>query len=88
MELRMEMWKRAFPSETPTVGLDWAQLAKLNLTGGSIHSVAVNAAFLAARSGQGVSMPMVLEAARAEFRKLEKPVPEADFRWADVGGAR
>jgi hypothetical protein len=28
----------------------------------------------------------VLEAARAEFRKLEKPVNEADFRWLETAG--
>ena len=26
-------------------------------------------------------MPLVLEAARTEFRKLDRPINEADFRW-------
>ena len=39
------------------------------------------AAFLAARPGTVVSMPLVFEAARQEFRKLEKTVSESDFRW-------
>jgi hypothetical protein len=26
-------------------------------------------------------MPLVLDAARAEFRKMDKPINEADFRW-------
>jgi hypothetical protein len=26
-------------------------------------------------------MQLILEAAREEFRKLEKPLNEADFRW-------
>jgi hypothetical protein len=29
-------------------------------------------------------MPLLLDAARTEFRKLEKPVSEADFRWLDA----
>ena len=33
-------------------------------------------------------MPLVLEAARTEFRKLEKPINEADFRWLEPAGAR
>ncbi len=53
--------------------------ARFNLTGASIHSIALNAAFLAARAGLPVGMPMLLEAARLEFRKLEKPVNEGDF---------
>ena len=28
-----------------------------------------------------MTMPLVLDAARAEFRKLERPINEADFRW-------
>jgi hypothetical protein len=29
-------------------------------------------------------MPLVLEAARSEFRKMERPINEADFRWQGV----
>jgi hypothetical protein len=28
-------------------------------------------------------MALVLEAARAEFRKIERPINEADFRWQE-----
>jgi predicted nucleic acid-binding protein len=85
---RRAIWARAFPPRTQVGVLDLDRLAKLALSGGSIQNIAVNAAFMAARSGGTVTMPVVLEAARAEFRKLEKPVNEADFRWLDtVGGA-
>ncbi len=57
------------------------RLSRLNLTGGSIHNIALNAAFLAAQAGGAVTMQLILEAAREEFRKLEKPLNEADFRW-------
>ena len=46
-----------------------------------ISNIALNAAFLAARADEPVSMPLVLQAARAEFRKLELPVAEGDFAW-------
>ena len=45
---RRAMWQRAFPSETPTAGLDPDRLARLALTGGSIQNIALNASFLAA----------------------------------------
>ena len=85
---RMAIWVKAFPRDTPTADLDYARLARLNVTGGSIHNIALNATFLAAQGGTPVSMPLILEAARTEFRKLEKPINEADFRWlAAVGGS-
>lgn len=56
------------------------RLARLNLTGGHIHNIVVNAAFMAARAGTVVTMASVLAAARMEFRKLERPINEADFR--------
>jgi SpoVK/Ycf46/Vps4 family AAA+-type ATPase len=81
---RRAIWRRAFPSETPTDELDLDRLAKLNLTGGSVHNIVLNAAFLAADRGTNVTMPIVLEAARTEMRKLQKPINEADFRWMAV----
>jgi len=77
---RKLIWHKVFPPETPTAALDYEHLSRLNLTGGSIHNIAHNAAFMAARAGTAVTMPLVLEAARSEFRKLEKPINEADFR--------
>ena len=85
---RLGIWQKAFPPQTPVADIDHARLSRLNLTGGSIHNIALNAAFLAAGQGSAVTMPLILESARAEFRKLEKPVNEADFRWLEsVGGA-
>jgi hypothetical protein len=78
---RLAIWQRAFPSATPNVGLDFNRLARLNITGGHIAVIALNAAFQAAQAGGPVTMPMVLNAARIEFRKLGRPVNEADFRW-------
>jgi SpoVK/Ycf46/Vps4 family AAA+-type ATPase len=84
---RKRMWQKVFPQDTPTNGLDYDWLARFNLTGGSIHNIALNAAFLAAQSSPKVTMPLVLEAARIEFRKLERPINEAEFRWKAPQGA-
>jgi SpoVK/Ycf46/Vps4 family AAA+-type ATPase len=72
---RTEIWRRAFPPGVPTDGLDSERLARLDITGGSIAVIAVNAAFLAAAVGGPVTMAEVEAAARAEFRKLDKPFP-------------
>lgn len=85
---RKLIWQKVFPPETPTGELDYDQLSRLNLTGGSIHNITLNAAFMAARAGTAVTMPLVLEAARSEFRKLEKPVNEADFRMVRPVGVK
>jgi SpoVK/Ycf46/Vps4 family AAA+-type ATPase len=84
---RALMWQRAFPADTPTEGLDPVQLARLDCTGGSIHSIALNAAFLAAHRGSSVTMELVYHAARGELLKLGRPINEADFRPAAVQGA-
>jgi hypothetical protein len=80
---RRAIWQKVFPAEVPKVGLDYERLARFNVTGGHIHSIAINAAFLAARGNLPVSMPLILSAARAEFRKIERPINEADFRWQE-----
>jgi len=101
---RRELWRRVFPQRddkkqdlpyTPVTGLDYDRLARLNLAGGHIHNIALNAAFLAAadwekrkkagkvENGPVVTMPLVLEAARAEFLKLDRPINAADFQWTE-----
>jgi hypothetical protein len=83
---RMAIWQHVFPQKTPLGELDLQRLAKLNITGGGISNIALNAAFLAAQSGSRITMPLVLEAARNEFKKMERPVNEADFRWLEAAG--
>lgn len=77
---RKLIWQRVFPPAAPRSELDYDRLARLNITGGNIHSIALNAAFMAAQSSAIISMPIVLAAARTEFRKLDKPINEAEFR--------
>ncbi|HWQ18537.1 MAG TPA: ATP-binding protein [Methanotrichaceae archaeon] len=78
---RRAIWAKALPKKVPVTDLDYDRLARLNLTGGSIHNIALNAAFLAAKAESPVSMSLVLESARSEFLKLEMPIKEADFIW-------
>ena len=79
---RIEIWHKAFPVGIPLQeGLSFERLAQLNLTGGNIHSIAINAAFFAAgRDSPVVTLPLILEAARDEMRKLDKQFSEGDFR--------
>ena len=87
VEERKEIWEKVFPLSTPVdESLDFERLAKLNLTGGSIHNVALNAAFLSAQEGNLVTMPFILNAARSEFKKLERPAKESDFKWQGPTG--
>ncbi|MGH9956863.1 MAG: ATP-binding protein, partial [Pyrinomonadaceae bacterium] len=76
---RKEIWRRIFPAQTRTIGLDYARLATLNLNGGSINNVAINAAFLAAQAQTPVTMQLVLQSARHEFLKLKRPFNNNDF---------
>ncbi|HUR35909.1 MAG TPA: ATP-binding protein [Vicinamibacterales bacterium] len=77
---RAEIWRRAFPAATPTDGLDVAKLARLNVAGGNIRNIAVNAAFLAADAGRSVTPADVLSAARSEYSKMDKALADAEIR--------
>ena len=83
---RRAIWQRVFPEEAEVHSLERDRLARLPLTGGSIHNVALNAAFLAAHAGEAVTMAHVLAAARTELRRLDRPVNEADFRLFEAKG--
>jgi SpoVK/Ycf46/Vps4 family AAA+-type ATPase len=76
---RVEIWSRVFPPGTPTDGLDASKLARLNITGGNIRNIALNAAFLAAEAGEPVRMPHIWSAARREYAKIEKPLTETEI---------
>ena len=76
---REQIWRRIFPDDVPLQPLDFARLARLNLTGGNIRNVALSAAFMAADAGRPVDASHVARAARAEYAKLEKPVPENEL---------
>ena len=73
---REAIWRKAFPAKTPTEDLDFQRLAQLNLSGGSIHNIALNAAFMAAQGNTSVNMDLLLAATRTEFYKQERPFDE------------
>jgi hypothetical protein len=77
---RKTIWQKVFPKQTPTAELDLDQLARLNVPGGNIHNIALGAAFLAAQARTPVTMDLVLDAARTELRKLDRPLNELDLR--------
>lgn len=77
---RLEIWRRVFPPQTPTEGLDLARLARLNIAGGNIRNIALHASFLAADQGGAVHMPHLLSATRSEYAKMDKPLTEIEIR--------
>ncbi len=95
-EDRSRIWQTIFPmreagqgtSSMPLDLLDYDHLARFNLSGGQIHNIALNAAFLAAQGKTSVTMPLLLEAVRTEFLKLERPVNDMDFKWKSHNGIR
>jgi hypothetical protein len=76
---RARIWARTFPPATPTAGLDLTALARLNVAGGNIRNVALGAAFLAAEADGPVTMAHLLQAARTECAKIERPVGAAEI---------
>lgn len=77
---RQRIWERVYPPHTPLNGLDFERLAQLNITGGSIRNIALNAAFFAASSGSGITMGNVHTAALIEYSKLERTLTDAETR--------
>ncbi|QTA89101.1 ATP-binding protein [Desulfonema magnum] len=77
-EQRERIWQRIFPSDTPTRDVDTARLSQLNIPGGNIRNIALNAAFLAAEADKSVSMEHLLEAAQGEYAKMERSLTRAE----------
>ena len=75
--------ERCFVSQ-PTLSiavrkLDPDRLGKLNLSGGAIRNVALRASFLAAGQDGPVTMDLIYEAAREEYRKLHRVMTEEEM---------
>lgn len=67
---RRAIWERHIPPRAPTEKVDLDTLARLDLPGGAIRTVALNAASAAAASGTPINMAQLAAAARREFAKL------------------
>jgi AAA+ superfamily predicted ATPase len=78
--LREAIWRNAFPARTPLAAIDNSKLARLNITGGSIRNMALNAAFRAAELEEPVSMAHLLHAAHHEAAKRERPLSDSETR--------
>jgi SpoVK/Ycf46/Vps4 family AAA+-type ATPase len=76
---REEMWRKAFPSNTPTEALNFERLARLNITGGNIRNIAMYASFLAAHENKPVNMNHLKRAAQVEYDKLERPLIQSEL---------
>jgi hypothetical protein len=77
---RERIWRQVFPAGAPIKGIEFARLAQLKVTGGNIRNIAMNAAFLAAEASLPIGMVHLLEAARLEADKLERPISDAETR--------
>jgi hypothetical protein len=76
---RAEIWRRAFPAGTPTGTIEIGKLSRLNVAGGNIRNIAVNAAFLAADAGVPVAMRHLLHAVHTEYTKMQKSPTESEI---------
>ena len=76
---RRIIWSKSFPKDAPIGELDFDFLARLEITGGNIRNVALNAAFLAAEHGRRIEFDDVMHAVRREYSKIDKLVTESEF---------
>jgi SpoVK/Ycf46/Vps4 family AAA+-type ATPase len=76
---RRRIWGTVFPPETPLGDLDYDALARLEIAGGNIRNIAVNAAFLAADASEPVGMTYVMRAARHEYEKVDRRPSGVEF---------
>ena len=76
---RVRIWRGAFPGKASLGALDFDCLGRMEIAGGNICNIALNAAFLAAGAGVSINMEHVLTAARREYAKIDKMVLESEF---------
>ena len=75
---RVRIWRGALPAGE-VEPIDYELLARLEVAGGSITNIALNAAFLAASEQTAIGMNHVLVAARREYSKIDKLMLESEF---------
>lgn len=68
---RARIWRSTLPQQMPMETLDYDKLARLEIPGGIIRSIAINAAFHAAADDK-LQMRHIRRAAQEEFVKSEK----------------
>ena len=80
-DLRLRIWTKVFPARVPLApDVDFEFLArKFQFSGGNIKNVALNSAFMAARTGGPVGMIDMIRATKREFHKLGKLCSKSEF---------
>lgn len=79
---RKRIWQRVFPEQAPLEGVQFDKLAQLNVAGGQIRNIAVNAAFIAASLGQPIRMDHLFVAAKSELEKVQRaPTTQETKGW-------
>jgi ATP-dependent 26S proteasome regulatory subunit len=77
--LRAQLWRRALPAAAPVDRLDFDKLARLDVTGGTIRNIVLDAAFSAAERDEPIRTDDVLEAAQRECAKIEKQLAPSEI---------
>jgi hypothetical protein len=77
-EQRAEIWRRTVPASAPLDGIEPEQVARLNVSGGSIRSIALSAAFAAAEAGTPITRAHVLRAAQVDYAKAERALTDSE----------
>ena len=79
-EERRDLWEHMIPQECPTDHIDFDFLAnQFELSGSSIKSAVLTAAFAAAGNGEALGMKHLIAGIKNEYQKKGKPVFAADF---------
>jgi SpoVK/Ycf46/Vps4 family AAA+-type ATPase len=78
---RYRIWKQHLPAAAPIADdIDYSFLAsRLNLSGGNIRNIVINAAFLAAENSGAIHMRHFIRAARREYEKIGRLCAADDF---------
>jgi hypothetical protein len=77
---RAQIWSGAFPSAVQTKDIVPEKLARLAITGGMIHNIALGAGLRAAGHGGPISMADVLASARSEYMKMNRSLGDIEGR--------
>lgn len=79
-QYRAQIWQRIFPPQTPTEELDYQKLGQLQVAGGNIRNIALNAAFMAADADESLMMKHILQAAQRDYLKLQKILTKEEVK--------
>jgi AAA+ superfamily predicted ATPase len=85
---RLAIWRAHFPPEAPlAAAIEWRLVSeRLEVAGGNIKNIALNAAYLAAENGGAIGMEHIARGARREFEKIGKLWNDEALRGAAAGG--